>query len=223
MKEKEEIKKEVDKAKSLVAVEVYSLLDQEDEKQILREISGEIINEFVYSIDTPGREVVHLTKVGVDNLCRMATSQGEIFRIVGEPLVYDEGDYIRVIIKVGRFTFKDGKEVALDTTLGAKRQWKKMKLSNGKIVDDPFYFEKALSKAERNAKVKLLPETLIAKMIKKWKEEKRVKKLTVKEEKRNIFVFEQKKSQPFTQRRLPEMDERIKEETAEELKTDEES
>jgi len=156
----------------------FYLMDTEDENQIMREIQGEIIKDFVYSFKgSDGRQVTGLSKVGIDNVCREAAKQGEFFRIIGDPILSDEGEYLRIVVKVGRFICRDGQEIEMDSTLGTKRQWKKMKLRNGNIVPDPFYFEKGMSKAERNGKRKLLPESLIIKMVEQYRKQGRVKEV----------------------------------------------
>jgi hypothetical protein len=62
----------------------------------------------------------------------------------------------------------------MDNAPGIKRQWKKMKrvrYVNGEkieeIVDDPFFWEKGLSKATRNAKQALIPVDFVKQMIAK--------------------------------------------------------
>lgn len=175
----------------------YELMDSEDEKQILAEMKGEVITAFVYSFqDKSGREVTGLSKVGVDNVCRESANKGEVFRVIGDPIIQDSEDAINFVVKVGRFALRpDGKGVMLDTTLGAKRQLKK-KLIKNKMQDDPFFFETGLSKAERNAKRKLLPEKMILEMIKKFKAEGKVKNL--------------RPNQPYYKKPIVEKEERVK-------------
>jgi len=172
--------------KALVADESlpYVLMDLEDENQILAEMRGEVMNAFVYSYPDKktGREVTGLSKVGVDNVCRESANKGEVFRVIGDPVIRDSEDAIEVVIKVGRFAVNPkGTEIMLDTTYGAKRQPKQKKSRDGKLSFDPFFFETAMSKAERNAKRKLLPENLIIEMIKKYRAEGKVKRLSPQE------------------------------------------
>lgn len=157
----------------------FLLMEQADEEQILAEMKGEIIKEFVYSFPQGGKEIVGLSKTGVDNACREASKKGEFFRVIDMPQIQQDGDYINVIVKVGRYTLhpETRQEIMIDSTLGAKRQWKKMKLQDKSIVADPFWFEKALSKAERNAKRKLLPEKLIVELIKEYRKQGKVRVL----------------------------------------------
>jgi len=173
--DKKELKKKQESDEESIP---YVMMDIEDEKQIVAEMQGEIIHTFVYSYSKDGREIMGLSKVGVDNVCRESANKGEVFRVIGDPIIRDSEDAIEIAIKVGRFSVKpNGTEIMLDTTFGAKRQPKK-KLMKGTLTPDPFYFETALSKAERNAKRKLLPESLIIEMIKRYKAEGKIKNLS---------------------------------------------
>lgn len=179
----------------------YKLMDAEDEKQILAEMRGEIIDTFVYSfVDRSGKEITGLSKVGIDNVCRESASKGEVFRVIDEPVIKEDDKAVNVVVKVGRYLQKpDGKEIMLDTTFGAKRE---EKFRNNRF--NPFFFETAMSKAERNAKRKLMPENLIIEMIKKYKQQGKVK--TVKQpqpqpvqsqQKPQVEVYKMNSSSPY--------------------------
>ncbi|MCK4352963.1 hypothetical protein KAW65_06095 [candidate division WOR-3 bacterium] len=157
----------------------FLAMERADERQVVALLKGEVIKDFIYSFkNSKGKEVLGLSKVGVDNACMAAAKKGEFFRVIGMPEVKDKGDYIEVLVKVGRFTLgKDGKEIEIDSCVGAKRQWKLMRLASGRTIPDPFYFEKALSKAERNGKRKLLPEKLIARLLKEYKKKGKIKEV----------------------------------------------
>jgi hypothetical protein len=62
----------------------------------------------------------------------------------------------------------------MEAVNGTKRQWVKMK-SKGKIVDDPFWYEKGAMKALRNARSRLIPEEIRSKIITLAKTKGRVK------------------------------------------------
>ena len=151
----------------------YSLFDSEDDAQILSEMQGAVINKFVYSFPQEGKEVVGLSRAGVEQACReSANKKGEVYRIIGDPLVTEDPDYIKVIIKAGRYKILLDKkgcykgEILLDTAIGSKRQSKKMRTRDGKIIDNKFAYEVAISKAQRNAKMALLPYAFIIEIIK---------------------------------------------------------
>ena len=82
--------------------------------------------------------------------------------MVGDPKWEAEDGAIYAVVTVGRFLIRDdGTAVQTDTAVGAKREaLQKWSQKGGKFFEDPFAFEKAISKAERNAKLKLLSETI---------------------------------------------------------------
>jgi len=183
----DELKKKLDLASMVTTKDEtlpYVLMDDEDENQILEEIQGAVLNTYVYSfeqtVDGQTKRVVGLSKAGVDQICRERTNRGELYRTI-EQEVIDEGEYYRVIVKAGRYTLlrNDKNEVTgeqlMDTAIGSKRQWKKMTLRGGKVVDNKFAFEVAVSKAQRNAKKALLPYKFIEEMVKKYQEQGNVK------------------------------------------------
>jgi hypothetical protein len=167
----------------------FALFDECDDQQILAEIKGELVDKYVYRFEQDGKDITGLSKTGVAEACReRANRYREVYRAIEAPIINDEGEFVRVMVKIGRFAINlDNKgrviaEVLLDTTYGSKRQWKKFKRRDwkdqrggwhkGEIADDPFYFEKAVSKAERNGKSALLPLEFKLKMIKKYLSEK---------------------------------------------------
>jgi hypothetical protein len=154
----------------------YVLFESEDDNQILAEMQGAVLDKFVYSFPQEGKDIVGLSKAGVEQACReSANKKGEVYRIIDTPVIEEDAEYIKVIVKAGRYKillnnkgdFKG--EILLDTSIGAKRQWKKLRQRDGKIVDNKFAYEVAISKAQRNAKMSLLPYAFITEMIKLFK------------------------------------------------------
>ena len=159
----------------------YAIMDAEDDKQVMASMSGARLEDFVYSFPSQGKTVIGISKAGVDELCRQsAKKEGIIYEDEGITDLKDEGDYFHVTVKVGVYRVivlkKEGRflKIPLGTHPGSKRQWKKMKLRNGSIVPDPFWYEKAMSKANRNARHDLLPYQFIKGAIKKYLKRKGV-------------------------------------------------
>ncbi len=159
----------------------YTIMDSENDAQVLAEIQGAVLNTYVYSFEQDGKKVVGLSKAGVDAVCReSANKKGEVYRLIenkitGKYYDIDEDDkYIKVIVTVGRYALirdKQGKiidEILLDTAVGVKRQAKTMNTRFG-MRDNQFAFECAFSKAQRNAKASLLPYKLVAEMIEHYR------------------------------------------------------
>lgn len=163
----------------------YVLFDAEDDEQILQEIQGALLDVFVYSFEQDGKTIYGLSKAGVEHACReSADKKGEVYRIIPNPVtgkdyeLMDEPDHIVISVKAGRYKImldENGRfagEVLLDTAVGSKRQGKKFRRRDGSMFTDPFYFEKCLSKAQRNAKMSLLPYKFITEVVKKVRENK---------------------------------------------------
>lgn len=157
----------------------FELLDRSDEDQILGELSGRVTDKYIYkSPDGP-----RLSYAGIGWAAREYAKKGEILRVMGKPEICadpTDPDYIIVVVTAQRFAVNSdtGKEIALDTRIGAKRKWKNMeknvwgKGQDGKpvviskdIAPDPFYFEKAMSMAQRNALKALMPDDFVAQIV----------------------------------------------------------
>lgn len=162
----------------------YVLMDAEDDQIILAELGGAMIEHCVYSFEQDGKKIVGLSKTGVDAVCvEMANSKNMIYEVVDSG-VREDPEYFFVDVKVERsrllFT-KDGEfkgKVPMGSATGHKRQAKQMRTKFG-VKDNPFAYEMAFSKAERNAKMSLIPKPFIIEMVKKFQGEGRVKQIAM--------------------------------------------
>lgn len=148
----------------------YEVMDLADEEQILAEMAGRVLDRYVYSFEQDGQTVRGLSYAGVNWACREYAKRGEVIRIVGSPeIVQDPTDpeYVIVTVTAQRFAVHPdtGRETPLDSAVGAKRQWTKMRLRDGRVVPNKFFLESAISKAQRNAKAALFPSQFVAEMI----------------------------------------------------------
>jgi len=138
----------------------YNLMERKDENQILQEIKGNVIEEFVYSFPQGNRQITGLSYSGVKQI---ALKMGNIH--CSEPILQENnGAWI-------------GKVKAIDVQRnlemwGVSTQNKFMELRNGGKVKDDFCIQKCVSKAERNALRKLMPEKIIIEMIREWQSKK---------------------------------------------------
>jgi len=142
--------------------EEFAIMERKDEEQILAQLKGHHLEEFVYSFDHAGRRVIGLSWAGVKEC---AYRMGGID--VVECKVEDKDDYWLVMAK------------AIDRSTGSGRygistQPKKMKLRDGSEQEDLFSLPKALSKAQRNAIRGLIPEGHIKIFLDHYLQEKRV-------------------------------------------------
>lgn len=133
--------------------EPYILMDKRDDEQIISEIQGRVLDEYVYSFPGHHGEVVGLSWAGVKEVARR---MGNIS--IEEIKITETEDTYRVLAKA-----KD--TVRGITMYGVSEVSKTMTLRDGRVVPDTFALQKAVSKAQRNAIRALIPETVIKTMI----------------------------------------------------------
>jgi len=134
----------------------YSLMERKDENQILAEIKGNVLEEFVYSFPQGNRQITGLSYAGVKQI---ALKMGNIH--CSEPIL-EENNGIW-ICKVKAIDVQRNLEM-----WGVSTQSKFMELRDGRKIKDDFCLQKCVSKAERNALRKLMPEKIIIEMLKEW-------------------------------------------------------
>lgn len=156
------------------------LTDMLDDQQALATVKESILEDFVYKVQGELR----LSKKGAEWACREYAKRAEILEVIDHPKVETDPvdpEYVLVTVLAQRATIVDGKKIPLDTNIGAKREWRKLKLADdyqgrmgkpGDVVDNPFWFEHAVGKAQRNAKLGLMESDFIAKMIEAWQGKK---------------------------------------------------
>lgn len=155
--------------------DAFTLMDRANEEQILTEINGrgnEVANELVYSFTTKdGKQVTGLSWVGT-KMAAYYMRQKKLVNLSDISVDYqkdpdDEEYYL--------FTATVEDVISKARSMGFKRQWKKVALKGGKVMDNNFWFEVGTSKAKRNAMQNLMPADWIAKQIQQWLKEGKVK------------------------------------------------
>lgn len=149
-----------------------------DDEAIEAELMGKAMENYVYSFNQDGKTVTGMTVAGVNETSRQLTKKK------------DSGIKIRIIpdsIKIERNVEEDGQKgvsvillaenmLTGETGIGAKFEPYMKKGKKGAYANT-FALEKAVSKAERNAKRKLIPERMAIEMIKKFVKQGSVKEL----------------------------------------------
>jgi hypothetical protein len=164
--EKQPRKKEESKEKpvytptSLAVLEnknqAFDLMNQRDDTQVLLEIQGGFMEEFVYSFPTKEGKVTGLSWVGTKEVARQ---MGNIS--VEDCDIMETAETFRVKCRA--------KDIARNVTMfGVAEQSKKMKLRSGEESLDLHALSKAVSRAQRNAIRGLIPEIFIKKMIEQY-------------------------------------------------------
>ena len=127
----------------------YQMMDKKDEEQILAEIKGHMIEEYVYEFMVGGRKVTGVSYAGVK---AMVTRRGG-YEIISDTIIKEEGYFLAK----------------------AKIQDKQMDLQGLGLgecaIHEPFARQKAMGKALRNAYRSIMDEGQFIAFIKQWKEQ----------------------------------------------------
>ena len=126
----------------------YEVVDQVDDQAIIELMTGQTIQDYVYSFKQGGRTVEGLTLAGINEA---ANRRGGI-QI--EEVKYEEREHSWLA------TAK-----AVDTITGSSRYgaYEQLKMTGGRA--DPFAFTKAIHKAQRNAIKQLIPVPVIREVL----------------------------------------------------------
>lgn len=132
----------------LVPTVEYEVIDQADDQAIVEMMTGQAIQDYVYSFKQGGRVVEGLTLAGINEA---ANRRGGI---VVEDIQFEEKEdsWIAIVKATDSFTGS--------SRYGAFEQPKKTGSR-----DDPFAFTKAIHKAQRNAIKQLLPVPIIKEVL----------------------------------------------------------
>lgn len=162
--EEKPVKKPEDKKQALSVLErkdqAFDLMNRRDDEQVLLEIQGGFLEEFVYSFPTKEGKVTGLSWVGTKEVARQ---MGNIS--VEDCDILETPDTYRVKCRA--------KDIQRNVTMfGVAEQAKRMKLKTGEEIPDLHAMSKAVSRAQRNAIRGLIPEIFIKKMIEQYIQDK---------------------------------------------------
>lgn len=137
-----------DTKNELVPVDDLEVLDQVDDQAIVEMMTGQAIQDYVYSFKQGGKTVEGLTLAGINEA---ANRRGGI-QI--DDVQYDERDHSWLVIAK-----------ATDTVTGSSRYGAFEQAKRMGNREDPHAFTKAIHKAQRNAVKQLLPVTVIKEVL----------------------------------------------------------
>lgn len=160
--------------------DIFQKFDELDDEVIVAEIENRIVEEWVYHFKQDNQDVWGIGKAGIDGCVSELGKKGIALREENVTYALDPTNpqYVLFTATVSKhFIGKDGAEAAVERVIGTKRQWTKLKKSDGTVIDNRFWFEQGSIKALRNAKSRLIPEDIKAKIISFAKEHKKVKEL----------------------------------------------
>ena len=126
----------------------YEVVDQVDDQAIIELMTGQTIQDYVYSFKQGGRTVEGLTLAGINEA---ANRRGGI---QVEDVTYEERDHSWIAVAK-----------ATDTITGSSRYgaYEQAKMMGSR--PDPFAFTKAIHKAQRNAIKQLIPVPVIREVL----------------------------------------------------------
>lgn len=137
-------------------IQAFDLMNQRDDSQVLLEIQGGFMEEFVYSFPTKEGKVTGLSWVGTKEVARQ---MGNIS--VEDCDIMETPETFRVKCRA--------KDISRNVTMfGVAEQSKRLKMKNGEDQPDMHALSKAVSRAQRNAIRGLIPEIFIKKMIEQY-------------------------------------------------------
>jgi len=139
-------------------------VEERDEGQVLAELAGETLNEYIYET-TDKRTKERKVKLSWIGTREVARDKGNI--TLSDPIISDQDGFVRIVVRATdlkrNFTVFGGCHQP-------KQQRVKIFDEDGKEIgaqlqDDPYYFTKGLSKAQRNAIQAIIPAGYIARKI----------------------------------------------------------
>ena len=137
-----------DTKNELVPVADFEVLDQVDDQAIVEMMTGQAIQDYVYSFKQGGKTVEGLTLAGINEA---ANRRGGI---QVDDVQYEERDQSWLVIAK-----------ATDTVTGSSRYGAYEQAKRMGNREDPHAFTKAIHKAQRNAVKQLLPVTVIKEVL----------------------------------------------------------
>lgn len=171
----DEATRELTHTESPSASAILERFDLANDAKIIEALSKRVTQGFTYKVN--GK--FGLSSAGVLWASREFAKQGEVYRVVGDLKIQPcplDPECVNVWITVQRFFVHPGtgQEIALDSTIGHKRMSRKTKKytdqnddTKFEMVEDPEFTTKAITKAERNGKVKLMPKDAVTNLIAK--------------------------------------------------------
>lgn len=152
----------------------------------LQNAAIDVIDKYCYSFNQGDGQVTDLSIKGVQAIAREMAKKGEIIKPVDIQVVAEDDDEIRVICTASREIIRviDGQvvRIELDRTTRGKRQPKMQEVNvwegsgqnrrkiGTRLAPDKFWYEKAISKAVRNAMAPLMGGEARAQVIDLWRQ-----------------------------------------------------
>ncbi|HLF76650.1 MAG TPA: hypothetical protein VJB57_04095 [Dehalococcoidia bacterium] len=158
---------------------LHEMIDEFDAQLIVQGVDEAIVENWCYGFKQGGEVVMGLSIVGVSAAAREMAKHGEVIRADPPVIVFESDDEIRLVCTAHRFFVREGVEVEVDSATRSLRQlkyqmvneWLDGERTGRKLrTDDPKWFEKAYSKAVRNASLPLIRDDCRSAILEAWKQ-----------------------------------------------------
>lgn len=176
--------KETNKNLSVIkeSQDIFEKFEQLDDKIIIAELENQVVDDWVYHFVQDGKDIWGIGKAGIDGCTKEMGRKGIALREDSVIFTVDptHPEYVLFTACVSKHYVDKSGEAKVESAIGTKRQWIMLRRKiegEYKIVPNKFWFEQGSIKALRNAKSRLIPDDIKAKIITFAKTHKKVKKI----------------------------------------------
>ena len=161
--------------------DIFERFEQLDDKVIIQLLEDQVAEAWVYHFKQEGKDIWGIGKAGIDGCAKEMGTKGVALREDSIDFMVDptHPEFVLFTAKVSKHVVaKGGAEAMVESAIGTKRQWIMLKRrSDGKLIQNKFWFEQGSIKALRNAKSRLIPDDIKTKIIAFAKSKGKVKEI----------------------------------------------
>jgi len=157
------------------SMDAFAIFDALDENQIIEEIKGKVLRDWIYQFSQEGRTVQGVSKAGIDAACQYLTMQGKVIRDQSLEMINLPDGEVGFISKCAVYSVdrETGREYKQNEAIGTKNQ--PIYFPGGK--KNPHWFTAGSQKSIRNARRRLIPESVINHILAEAVKEGRVRQV----------------------------------------------
>lgn len=148
--------------------DIFERFEQLDDKIIIQLLEDQVAEAWVYHFKQEGKHIWGIGKAGIDGCAKEMGKKGIALREDSVDFMIDptHPEFVLFTAKVSKHVVDEkGNEATVESAIGTKRQWIMLKRRDGKLTSNKFWFEQGSQKALRNAKARLIPDEIKAKIL----------------------------------------------------------
>jgi|GEM_PF-1916188 len=148
--------------------DIFERFEQLDDKVIIQLLEDQVVEAWVYHFKQEGKDIWGIGKAGIDGCAKEMGKKGIALREDSVDFMIDptHPEFVLFTAKVSKHVVDEkGNEATVESSIGTKRQWIMIRRRDGKIATNKFWFEQGSQKALRNAKARLIPDDIKAKIL----------------------------------------------------------